>query len=42
LKKLKLGDLEGYRSDSHNFGFGFEGVDYKADANEMVGVESIA
>jgi enoyl-[acyl-carrier protein] reductase/trans-2-enoyl-CoA reductase (NAD+) len=38
----ELGDLEGYRSDFHNlFGFGFEGVDYKADANEMVGVESI-
>jgi enoyl-[acyl-carrier protein] reductase/trans-2-enoyl-CoA reductase (NAD+) len=39
----ELGDLEGYRSDFHNlFGFGFAGVDYKADANEMVGVESIA
>jgi enoyl-[acyl-carrier protein] reductase / trans-2-enoyl-CoA reductase (NAD+) len=38
----ELGDLEGYRSDFHNlFGFGFEGVDYKADTNEMVGVESI-
>ncbi|CAM3042412.1 enoyl-ACP reductase FabV [Flavobacterium frigoris] len=38
-----LGDLEGYRSDFHNlFGFGFAGVDYKAEANEMVGVESIA
>lgn len=38
----ELGDLEGYRSDFHNlFGFGFEGVDYKADTNEMVAIESI-
>jgi enoyl-[acyl-carrier protein] reductase/trans-2-enoyl-CoA reductase (NAD+) len=38
-----LGDLEGYRSDFHNlFGFGFDGVDYEADADEMVGVNSIA
>jgi enoyl-[acyl-carrier protein] reductase/trans-2-enoyl-CoA reductase (NAD+) len=38
-----LGDLEGYRSDFHNlFGFGFDGVDYEADADEMVGVDSIA
>ncbi|MBC5837998.1 enoyl-ACP reductase FabV [Flavobacterium muglaense] len=38
----ELGDLEGYRSDFHNlFGFGFDGVDYKAEANEMVAVESI-
>jgi enoyl-[acyl-carrier protein] reductase/trans-2-enoyl-CoA reductase (NAD+) len=37
-----LGDLEGYRSDFHNlFGFGFDGVDYKADANEMVAIPSI-
>jgi enoyl-[acyl-carrier protein] reductase/trans-2-enoyl-CoA reductase (NAD+) len=34
---------EGYRSDFHNlFGFGFDGVDYEADADEMVGVNSIA
>ncbi|WP_300568229.1 enoyl-ACP reductase FabV [Flavobacterium sp.] len=38
----QIGDLEGYRSDFHNlFGFGFEGVDYKADTNEMVNVSSI-
>jgi enoyl-[acyl-carrier protein] reductase/trans-2-enoyl-CoA reductase (NAD+) len=38
----ELGDLEGYRSDFYNlFGFGFDGVDYNADANEMVNVDSI-
>lgn len=38
----EIGDLEGYRNDFHNlFGFGFDGVDYKADANEMVAIESI-
>ena len=38
----EISDLEGYRSDFHNlFGFGFEGVDYKAESNEMVAVESI-
>ncbi len=38
----ELGDLEGYRSDFHNlFGFGFRGVDYKADTDEMVNVSSI-
>ncbi|ELV7525062.1 enoyl-ACP reductase FabV [Flavobacterium psychrophilum] len=38
----EIGDLEGYRSDFHNlFGFGFEGVEYKADTNEMVNVSSI-
>jgi enoyl-[acyl-carrier protein] reductase / trans-2-enoyl-CoA reductase (NAD+) len=38
----EIGDLEGYRNDFHNlFGFGFEGVDYKADANEIVNVPSI-
>jgi enoyl-[acyl-carrier protein] reductase/trans-2-enoyl-CoA reductase (NAD+) len=37
-----IGDLEGYRKDFHNlFGFGFEGVNYEADANEMVSVSSI-
>ena len=37
-----IGDLEGYRKDFHNlFGFGFEGVNYEADTNEMVGVSSI-
>jgi enoyl-[acyl-carrier protein] reductase/trans-2-enoyl-CoA reductase (NAD+) len=39
----ELGDLEGYRSDFHNlFGFGFQGVDYKADTDEMVNISSIA
>jgi enoyl-[acyl-carrier protein] reductase/trans-2-enoyl-CoA reductase (NAD+) len=34
-------DLEGYRSDFlQPFGFGFDGVD-KAEADEMVGVDSI-
>ena len=38
----EIGDLEGYRKDFHNlFGFGFDGVDYQADANEMVMIESI-
>jgi len=38
-----LGDLEGYTSDFYNlFGFGFDGVDYKADTNELVNVPSIA
>ncbi len=37
-----IGDLEGYRKDFHNlFGFGFEGVNYEADTDEMVGVSSI-
>jgi enoyl-[acyl-carrier protein] reductase/trans-2-enoyl-CoA reductase (NAD+) len=38
-----IGDLNGYTSDFHNlFGFGFEGVDYQADSNEMVGISSIS
>ena len=38
----ELGDLEGYRKDFYNlFGFEFKGVDYKADANEMVSISSI-
>jgi len=38
----EIGDLEGYRKDFYNlFGFDYSGVDYKADANEMVNVESI-
>jgi enoyl-[acyl-carrier protein] reductase/trans-2-enoyl-CoA reductase (NAD+) len=37
-----IGDLAGYKQDFLNlFGFGFQGVDYDADANEMVHVESI-
>jgi enoyl-[acyl-carrier protein] reductase/trans-2-enoyl-CoA reductase (NAD+) len=38
-----IGDLAGYKNDFNNlFGFGFEGVDYKAEADEMVTVSSIA
>ncbi|WP_163401110.1 enoyl-ACP reductase FabV [Flavobacterium fluviatile] len=37
-----IGDLEGYKNDFLNlFGFELAGVDYKAEANEMVHVESI-
>ena len=39
---VQLGDLAGYKQDFLNlFGFGFDGVDYQADANEMVQVPSI-
>ncbi len=39
----EIGDLEGYRKDFYNlFGFDLAGVDYKADTDEMVQVESIA
>lgn len=39
----EIGDLAGYRKDFYNlFGFDVEGVDYKADANEVVNIESIA
>ena len=38
----EIGDLLGYRNDFHNlFGFGFEGVDYTKEANEMFMIESI-
>jgi len=38
----EIGDLEGYRKDFyHLFGFEVQGVDYAADANEMVGIDSI-
>ena len=38
-----IGDLEGYRKDFYNlFGFDVEGVDYKAETNEVVNIESIA
>jgi len=38
----EIGDLAGYKQDFLNlFGFGFEGVDYLADADEMVQVSSI-
>jgi enoyl-[acyl-carrier protein] reductase/trans-2-enoyl-CoA reductase (NAD+) len=37
-----LGDLAGYKQDFLNlFGFGFEGVNYLADENELVEIESI-
>ena len=37
-----IGDLEGYRNDFLNlFGFEFEGVDYKVDADEMINIPSI-
>ncbi|MES2810997.1 MAG: enoyl-ACP reductase FabV [Bacteroidota bacterium] len=39
----EIGDLAGYKNDFLNlFGFGFDGVDYLADANEMVQIESIS
>ena len=39
---VELGDLAGYKQDFLNlFGFGFDGVDYQSDTNEMVGVPSI-
>ena len=38
----EIGDLEGYRKDFYNlFGFEFDKVDYKAEANELVNIESI-
>lgn len=38
----ELGDLEGYRKDFYNlFGFEIPGVDYAAETNEVVGIESI-
>ena len=38
----EIGDLEGYRKDFYNlFGFDVDGVDYKADTDEMVSIESI-
>jgi enoyl-[acyl-carrier protein] reductase/trans-2-enoyl-CoA reductase (NAD+) len=39
----EIGDLAGYKQDFLNlFGFGFEGVDYLADADELVNVPSIS
>ncbi|MFM7018325.1 enoyl-ACP reductase FabV [Flavobacterium sp.] len=39
---VEIGDLAGYKQDFLNlFGFGFEGVNYDADTNEMVMVQSI-
>jgi len=38
----EIGDLEGYRKDFYNlFGFDVEGVDYKAETNEVVSISSI-
>jgi len=38
----ELGDLQGYRKDFYNlFGFEVAGVDYKADVNEVVEIDSI-
>jgi enoyl-[acyl-carrier protein] reductase/trans-2-enoyl-CoA reductase (NAD+) len=38
----EIGDLAGYKQDFLNlFGFGFEGVDYLADAQEVVPISSI-
>ena len=38
----KIGDLEGYRKDFYNlFGFEFDKVDYNAETNEVVHIESI-
>ena len=39
----QIGDLAGYKQDFLNlFGFGFEGVDYNADTNELLMIESIS
>ena len=38
----KIGDLKGYADDFHNlFGFGFPEIDYNADTDEMVLINSI-
>ncbi len=38
----EIGDLEGYRKDFYNlFGFDVNDIDYKADTDEMVEIESI-
>lgn len=39
---IEIGDLDGYKQDFLNlFGFGFEGVDYNVDTNELVQIPSI-
>jgi enoyl-[acyl-carrier protein] reductase / trans-2-enoyl-CoA reductase (NAD+) len=39
---VEIGDLAGYKQDFLNlFGFGFDGVDYQSDTNEMVMISSI-
>jgi enoyl-[acyl-carrier protein] reductase/trans-2-enoyl-CoA reductase (NAD+) len=41
-KLTAIGDLAGYKSDFLNlFGFGFDGVDYAAEANEMVEIPGL-
>ena len=38
----EIGDLEGYRKDFYNlFGFGFDGVDYTKESDEMLQIPSI-
>ncbi|MFZ4679162.1 MAG: enoyl-ACP reductase FabV [Flavobacterium sp.] len=38
----EIGDLSGYKQDFLNlFGFGFEGIDYNVDTNELVKIPSI-
>ncbi|WP_254562199.1 enoyl-ACP reductase FabV [Dyadobacter diqingensis] len=38
----EIGDLKGYKQEFLNlFGFGFEGVDYLADVNEVVAIEGL-
>ena len=38
----EIGDLAGYKNDFLNlFGFGFEGVDYNVDSDEMILIKSI-
>ncbi|MDQ6480042.1 enoyl-ACP reductase FabV [Dyadobacter sp. LHD-138] len=38
----EIGDLKGYKQDFLNlFGFGFEGVDYLEDVNEVVAIEGL-
>lgn len=38
----EIGDLAGYKQDFLNlFGFGFDGVDYESDADEMINIPSI-
>ncbi len=38
----EIGDLEGYRKDFYNlFGFGFDGVDYSTESDEMLQIPSI-
>ncbi len=38
----EIGDLEGYKSDFYNlFGFGFDDVDYQAEADENVVIDEV-